>query len=393
MISLLLASLFSLSLSDSAVEITMPNVGGGSGIIVGRIGTDRGYEYRVLTCSHLNSAHLYGNPEQAVAIVKTPDRRNHTGTVLGSGARWDLCGIGFTSRRKYEFRPIAAMPPKPGDLVQLVGFSTMTKHRYGKYLGDVASQWDQGCQFKSTIRATSGDSGAALFNQQGDVIGILRTDHQPVDKFGRPIPGSGYSKGANLRAIDAFLMFEVNTLCRGGVLQRIGQRVDNIGRSVFGRENENQGPQGPSCSPYGCNPNQTHTPQNPPDLWTVTPTDPQTARPGIAAPTDPVGTPSPGSSVGFASARLLLEIKQQQEEMLRRLAEIERTPGGKGERGPQGAHGRNGTNGRDGADYDSSEFDALRQKVDGITAFVARWDSVFTGEAELRLIPIPASAR
>lgn len=137
----------------------------GSGVLVSASGT---------TAIVLTNWHVVRSHRDSVSVL-WPDGKSSPGRVIASDDAWDLAAI-LVPRPDAAPVSIAASAPKIGDRLTIAGYGVA-----GRYLEQSGPATDYGAPTKShpsqfvelLASARQGDSGGPIFNDQGELAGVL----------------------------------------------------------------------------------------------------------------------------------------------------------------------------------------------------------------------------
>ena len=106
--------------------------------------------------------------------VRFPDGFRSAATVLKSDKDWDLAAL-LIWRPEAEPLTIAEEPPADGELLTIAGFGTGAyREASGKVVQYVSPGEDHPSEIVEVgVAARNGDSGGPIFNQQGQIAGVL----------------------------------------------------------------------------------------------------------------------------------------------------------------------------------------------------------------------------
>ena len=117
--------------------------------------------------------HVVNEASGTIRVV-FPDGFESAGSVLGVDRDWDLAAIAIWKPRATPV-PFASQPPQPGDPLTIAGYGS---GNYRSASGRCTQYLAPGKNFPNQIvevnvAARHGDSGGPMFNQRGEIAGVL----------------------------------------------------------------------------------------------------------------------------------------------------------------------------------------------------------------------------
>lgn len=203
-------------------DIDMPNIGGGSAVLVGRIKTEHGYRYRAVTAFHVPDGYRDAlardpNLKNEVTLTFQPDFHGDPLVIKVEPTlmdwalpSFDWTSFTFESELKLECAPVATKAKfekiLPFETIYIVGCggpygatartgTIAATHNIGirpDLQAKAKLPWHQNPRryFKLSTPIWYGDSGGSVFNKEGKLIGIIN-GYSISTQFGEPVTHSG----------------------------------------------------------------------------------------------------------------------------------------------------------------------------------------------------------